>query len=176
MEDADKEEVKGQRSLLRRYQKGELTSEQLQTEARAAGYSRLEPDPTLYDPEIEPLWTLPMALAWVIYRSFDQVRPLMDSYRAASLTWRRAGHRQSEERLLPPLRKSVPAVVADAENERSVARREIAGKEARDDLLRRLKSGALAAFGIPPNGSELSPIPATIWETTLSRFAGHPGG
>jgi hypothetical protein len=38
------------------------------------------PDPSRYNPTEEPLWTLPMALSWIIWRSVDWVRTQWEYY------------------------------------------------------------------------------------------------
>jgi hypothetical protein len=67
-----------------------VTREQALAEAQAAGIctAEIHPDPDDYDPIREPYWTLPMTLAWVIYRSYEPVLNLMESFVAATRVWR----------------------------------------------------------------------------------------
>ena len=94
VEDADDP----RREVLARYRRFEISREQTDDEARALGLNSLEfrPDLQGYDPLAEPFWTLPMALAWIIYRRADPVRCLIMSYRAESLVWRFAGRFRSK--------------------------------------------------------------------------------
>jgi hypothetical protein len=46
-----------------------------------------KPDPQGLDPMTEPLWTIPMALAWFIWRTKDAVVETMDDYRRNWRKW-----------------------------------------------------------------------------------------
>jgi hypothetical protein len=159
--------------ILRRFRNGELTREQAEAEGKVAGFPTLEfqPDPAGHNPLKEYYWTLPITLEWIIYRSIDRVRRLMESFRAGSLVWRSITQGASEQKLLPPFRKSVVDIVNDAEEMPEREQQEATGIEARDDLMRRLKAGDLESFGIRPGETEHSSIPSIAWETITSLFA-----
>jgi hypothetical protein len=48
-----------------------------------------KPDPDDFDPMQEAMWTLPMAAAWLIWRSPEAVRDHWDEYRRQWTVWRR---------------------------------------------------------------------------------------
>lgn len=60
-----------------------------ETQARAHGCAPLNapPNPETFDVASESRWTLTMALAWVMWRSFDAVRAVEASWIAAHRTW-----------------------------------------------------------------------------------------
>lgn len=78
-------------SVLRRFRKGELTREDAEAGLKEAGFSgglEYRPDGARHDPLKEHRWTLPMTFEWILSRSVDRVRVLMESFRAESLVWR----------------------------------------------------------------------------------------
>jgi hypothetical protein len=165
--------------ILQRLRRGEITREQAEAEAQAAGFPLREthPDPADYEPIIEPFWTLPMTLAWILYRSDDAVRNLMESFVAATRVWRHY-HRSDGQKvvgLFPPMRKSAFDVINEAVRGDASMRQVVSGIKARNDLLRRLKSGEVKAFGIPLGQREHQPIPPISWETITTLFVETPG-
>ena len=69
---------------------GRLTPEAAERIAREEGLEPLQhvPGPTEFDPENEAWWTLPMVVAWIVWRTIDRVRSQFDPYRAAAPYWR----------------------------------------------------------------------------------------
>jgi hypothetical protein len=57
--------------LITKVQHGERTPAEAEIEAKRLNLRPLEnrPDPHDYDPMREPFWTLPMAVAWIAYRT-----------------------------------------------------------------------------------------------------------
>lgn len=62
--------------LITMVQRGQMIPADAEFVAKRLGLGPLasEPDPNNYDPMREPFWTLPMAVAWIAYRTQDAVR------------------------------------------------------------------------------------------------------
>jgi hypothetical protein len=75
--------------LITMVQRGEMTPDDAEAEAKRLGLDPLaaEPDPNDYDPMREPFWTLPMAVAWIAYRTQDAVRNWWNEYRKECWDW-----------------------------------------------------------------------------------------
>jgi hypothetical protein len=75
--------------LILRVQAGELTPDEAEAEAKRRGLKPLRdnPDPNDFDPMSEPHWTLPMAVAWIAYRTPEAVREQWDKYRTECWDW-----------------------------------------------------------------------------------------
>jgi hypothetical protein len=75
--------------LITKVQRGEMTPADAESEAKRLGLRSLasEPDPNDYDPMREPFWTLPMAVAWIAYRTQNAVRNWWDEYRKECWDW-----------------------------------------------------------------------------------------
>jgi hypothetical protein len=69
--------------------RGRLTPDQAEAEARRLGLEPLasEPDKGAFDPMKEADWTLPMAAAWIAYRTPAAVRDWWDKYRQECWVW-----------------------------------------------------------------------------------------
>jgi hypothetical protein len=69
--------------LIDDVRKGRLTPEQAEAEAARLSIGELarQPDRRAFKPMGEPFWTLPMAVAWIAWRSPDRV---LDFLRACS--------------------------------------------------------------------------------------------
>lgn len=75
--------------LRRKINYGVLDPTSGDAQARAHGCAPLNvpPSPETFDVASEPRWTLTMALAWVMWRSFDAVRSVEADWIAAHRTW-----------------------------------------------------------------------------------------
>lgn len=75
--------------LLRRVTHFEITLDEADAEAARCGLEPLnpDPDPTVFDPMSEVRWSLPMTLAWIIWRDPDRVRWQWDRWRREKLVW-----------------------------------------------------------------------------------------
>src|SRR4051812_29005411 len=75
--------------LIDRVRRGELTPQQAEDEAARKGFGPIasKPDPINFDPAKMPWWTLPMALAWIAWRSLELVRDSCAEYRENWLEW-----------------------------------------------------------------------------------------
>ena len=76
-------------NLITLVQRGEVTPADAESQAKQLGLDPLasEPDPIDYDPMREPFWTLPMAVAWIAYRTQEAVRNWWDEYRRECWDW-----------------------------------------------------------------------------------------
>lgn len=75
--------------LIKRVEAGDLTPSEAEAEAVQLGIGPLQtrPDPAPYNPMRELWWTLPMAVAWIAYRTEDAVREWWPEYRAECTHW-----------------------------------------------------------------------------------------
>jgi hypothetical protein len=76
-------------TLIEKVRRGEIKPTEADSEAKRLGFGTLarEPDPANFDPMQEPHWSLPMAVAWIAYRSIDAVRNWWDEYRKECWDW-----------------------------------------------------------------------------------------
>lgn len=68
---------------------GKIDPATAEAEARRLGLDPLQPvvDLSRFDPAREVQWTLPMAVAWIAYRSLDNVRNSWNAYREQCWDW-----------------------------------------------------------------------------------------
>jgi len=94
-------------------------------------------------------WTVPQALAWIIYRDVGPVNRLSDR---PSSPW-------------DVLNAAVRGAGGDDEREQACF-------SARDELISKLKSGTIEAYGIALGQRIHAPIPRLAWETinTLNEY------
>lgn len=76
-------------NLFDRLQRGELNISEAEAQAAAGGVGPLRdvPAPDAFHPETETFWNLPMAVAWVAWRSFARVTEYWDEYRVNCWDW-----------------------------------------------------------------------------------------
>jgi hypothetical protein len=74
--------------ILARVRCGEMSTREAEDWAAEHGeIFSIKPDRALFDPMTEPHWTLPMAAAWIMERSGENVREQWDSYRSEWREW-----------------------------------------------------------------------------------------
>jgi hypothetical protein len=75
--------------LIHKVRRGEISPEAAEDEARRLGGPALasKPDPQRFDPIKKEWWSLPMAVAWIAWRSAEDVRDFWDEYRARCWDW-----------------------------------------------------------------------------------------
>lgn len=73
---------------------GTMSRADAEAEASRMGLRAIEyrPKPDEYDPMQEQFWTLPMAVAWIAYRTVDAVRENGDVYRLECVHWLYSDH------------------------------------------------------------------------------------
>ena len=77
------------RNLMGHLLEGKITLEQAEARARSHGFALYcPPDPKGYDPLTLDAWPLPMALAWIMWRNFEDVRRHWIEYRAVCHEWK----------------------------------------------------------------------------------------
>ncbi|MEC5322754.1 hypothetical protein [Aurantimonas sp. A3-2-R12] len=122
----------------------EMTSEDGGSEA-----STEAPNPEDFDPNSEVYWTLPMVLAWIVYRDSGEVRQMWDQYRS---------------RCMDDAGTATVSLLHIAflvnEDERSIA---MSPAKAERALLGTLAVGSIAAWGIPLDGELRVEIPESEW-------------
>jgi hypothetical protein len=75
--------------VIHKVRVGEITPEQAEAEAERQGFGPLatKPNSVDFDPSQMPDWSLPMALAWIAWRSIESVREHCADYREKCLLW-----------------------------------------------------------------------------------------
>jgi hypothetical protein len=75
--------------LIHRVRIGELQPEEAEAEAEGQGLGPLatKPNPIDFHPSGLPDWSLPMALAWIAWRTTEAVREHCADYREKCLLW-----------------------------------------------------------------------------------------
>ena len=169
-------------AILERFERREITKEQADAEAVAAGFGSMERSPNLAGADCFDLatWTMPELMAWVIYRTSEAVLALAEENRIRTLVWQ--GEDQFDVngnkagvfwRLRPPDKKSLFDVVVEADTRERQEGLALSAIRKRADLAARFIRGELTAYGINagrgrPNirGSQRRPGPQSICLTS----------
>ena len=162
--------------LIDKVRGGELTPEQAEAEAHRLHCNPLstEPAPSAFDPMPEEFWSLPMAVAWIAYRTPAAVREWWDAYRAECWDW---NHRKArlgfdgpiqagyflEQRATASLARLKLAESIEDRSDRDPDFSTAVG-EAIVALHIALRGDCLTATGIDPQRGERQPVPATLWQ------------
>jgi len=162
--------------LVTRVRKGELTPEEAEDEASRLGLEplRQNPDPEDFDPMNEPHWTLPMAVAWIAYRTPEAVREYWDVYRSKCWDW------IFKENWSGPDRKAYSGHVLELRDRATLedlkldeiiggflgddGSREISVPEAIKALKDALGIPILPASGVNSSTGKREALPADIWQ------------
>lgn len=163
--------------LLHRANYGELTADEAEAEAKRQGLEPFKrvPDPTDFDPTSESLWTLPMAVAWIAYRTLQAVRENWPAYCAECRDWHWRRWRNGpggdvhegwslDQRGFPTLphlemRSILERIDGDIDGLRPL----MPVKEARETLWTALGDSLLPATGVSRLGGGRKVIPAVDW-------------
>jgi hypothetical protein len=100
--------------LLTKVRQGKLTPKKAELEAARLGLSPFEvvPKPSDFHPMTEETWSLPMALAWIMWRSPDVVLEMWDFYREKFQLWELHCWRKQDGRRITEghiLKRKLPA-------------------------------------------------------------------
>lgn len=163
--------------LLDRVRTGEITPDDAEAEAAKLSIPplRTEPNQASYDPMTETWWTLPMAIAWIVWRTPGAVREWWDSYRAERRWWQSC--RWSDKpggpvyegfdlQSVPRASWSLLALRTDYPKQRTrdMPWRPRSPRDARKELWEALGAGDLEAEAIDLATDARVIIPASIWE------------
>ena len=148
------------------------------------------PDPEKFRPELMAHWTLPMVLAWIVYRDLDEVREWHAPYRAECLRWVyrkwtdwHDGSFTRDGCLSGPRRQrscgSEKSCCSEPAWQRATdPRHPCRGREAEEQLWGLLQEGTLEASGIDTTTGRHVDIPALDWhelEPVLQDAQSYPG-
>lgn len=161
--------------LIDKVRLGDLSPEKAERAAGELGCGPLAfaPPPDDFDPMDEAFWTLPMAVAWIAYRTPTAVREWWDDYRAGCWDWQprnwrigpdgpvRNGH-VLEQRPVATLARLTLAETLEDRKGRDPARSMTVG-EATEALLIALRTGGVAATGIATANGTRQEIAALLW-------------
>lgn len=160
--------------LIEEVEYGRLSPSDAELSAKQFGIDPLasRPNPEDYQPELEPSWTLPMVMAWILWRDMGRVIEFYDPFRIQYLDWqyrkRRIGFAGPvhEGYFLEPRQPATLAKVKfskwfdEAGAQPAISQSTLIAEK---ELLRALKEGSLVATGIPSGHEKRQPIPAYDW-------------
>lgn len=158
--------------LIAKVEAGGLTPLEAEAEAALLGIGSLEtsPDPDEFNPSREPYWTLPMAMAWIAYRTPDAVRRAWNEYRSQCRHWfYQDGWRSAEAsgyRLVPLETASLLSLrLAEQLEDRTDRDSEYSASvdRALESLIIGLRSSCLEATGIASDTGVRETIPDLAW-------------
>lgn len=155
--------------LIRRVEDGVIEPDDAEKRAAEAGLPPFETTPLSehFDPMTLSSWTLPMALAWIIWRTPAMVRELWDDYLQECRQWRRIPGRGF--RLQPHDKASVSSVQIDEhlQDELDPPDRPPRRKDfdvARAELWRLLTAGAVSATAVDAVTGKHCSIEPAAWQ------------
>lgn len=167
---------------------GEIGPEEAEKEAELIGAGPLADGPSYSDghPETELYWTLPMTLAWLIWRTPEKVSEYSNEFRFRRRIWVEHSPMIPGQLWHDPtrrgwrLQRQTPVSFEDAG---AAGKRDFGDEritELRNDLWRRLQQGALAANGVPADRpkSDRVQIPKAAWIdlSPIYQCPGHEDG
>ena len=162
--------------LIGRVNHGRLTPEEAEVEAKRLGLGSFarDPNPDDFDPLAEVNWTLPMAVAWISFRTVDAVREAWAAYRENCWhwLWRRWQNGPDgevhegwflEQHRFPSLRMIELAELVDKIEDDTSPPPMMSVGEAREALWIALGEGILSATAIPRRGGARVTIEPLEW-------------
>lgn len=146
--------------LIDDVQYGRKTPAEAEAEAVRLGLGPFarRPDPADFDPVNEAWWSLPMTIAWILWRSRDQVREYWDEYRIECIDWivrpgTKAGRKSRKGHILKPRpRATLRTLLADTQDgvHRGPIRQVAPVSEAKETWDALKKVGGKADMATPP--------------------------
>lgn len=145
--------------LYEKASRGAMTPDQVELEAERLGVGPLGgcPPNEKYDPMKQQFWSLPMAVAWIAWRSADAVRQYWNAYRTECWDWRESAYRDAETQTTRhgyiveqrrPASLSLLSIAAAMEDSGHDGTRVMRPGEARDALWIALRTDCFRASGI----------------------------
>lgn len=177
--DAFDPELSRRMELLERVREGTMKPDEAEAIAQQEGFAPLRkvPNPNQFDPTIEPIWSLAMAVAWISSRTPEAVRSAWDLYRLECWDWiwrewnvpvdggnswaKKSGH-QLEQSSRPTL-SSLDLAEAMEDALCQQQHREMTIAQARKALWDALTEGKLVASAIRFDTQVPASIPAYEW-------------
>ena len=165
--------------LFHRAQIGEITPKEAEAEATRKGLAPLASRPAEddFDPRGKSRWSLSMALAWILWRDFGEVRQWDNEYRAECWNWQPLnvclpvdggpstkvvrGFSVAQLHPTSSLLFEIHGAVASMEEARNPPGE--SPRAAKAELWRALADEKLAAEGIPAKGGPRIEVPAREW-------------
>lgn len=161
--------------LIEEVRYGRLSTVGAEEQAKRHGLGPLadSPNPDDYEAKLEPWWTLPMVIAWIVWRDTKQVVEFYDPFRAQCFDWYRRkwrvgfsgpiydGHFLEQRRPATLFAVKMSKWYDEASGEQSSDTANTT--DAEEELLRALKEGRLTATAIPRDGQKRQAIPAHEW-------------
>lgn len=170
---------------------GDLTPNQAEVIAareRLGGPLRHVPAAEEYDPTRIAWWTAPMVLAWIVWRTIDQVRCQYDPYRKAADYWvyrensvagisgtqakTVGGYVLTEQEPASLMGLMIAETFDVALREAAMARLTLTVKDARDGLAAELFLGKLVACAVRCSTQEVIEIPSREWAYLTWNYLG----
>jgi hypothetical protein len=153
---------------------GELSPDDAEAEAKRLGLGRLsrKPKESDFDPMSEPWWTLPMAIAWIVWRRPRLVLGFWDKYRFECWKWSSPINIESNGQTGYRLVQRGPATLRmlarlerdlDARPEEQLAKSRMSCGAAKAKFWRTLQEGTLQATGINFDTGRRVLIPSFEW-------------
>jgi hypothetical protein len=156
-------------SLISKVHRGEISSAAAEIEAKRLGLPPLARRPSSFDPMVEPWWTLPMAIAWIVWRQPRQVLLFWDEYRLRCWAWRTilGRHRLVQDSpatlgLLLRVERSGASAVKD-DPKIKIVKNVMSVRSAKAELWRALGKGTLHATGVDLDAARRVPIRDFEW-------------
>lgn len=161
--------------IIDKVRRGEMTPPQAEAEAVRLSIKPFasEPDPAAFDPMCEAWWSLPMAIAWITWRSPDRVREFWEPYRSEYWDWNfrewragpdgavYAGHFLEQRR---PATLSSLLVAGHHDSAQGIPpRRAISINDAKGKLWEALGENSFQATGVSTETGERAVIPDYAW-------------
>lgn len=172
----DKSAQQARDELFDRAKIGKITGVEADAEAIRLGLGSLssKPAPDAFRPEKMTDWTLPMALAWIIYLDLDEVREWHAGYRAETWHWIHQTWRVGfggpvytgwllEQRRPPTMAGLAISIAQDTVDDDEGPKPTMTSREAQEGLWIMLRDGFFKASGIDTTTGRRVEIPSLDW-------------